>query len=42
MAEARLSFKELSITILIQYFPFLKWIHILRKGKKNCIKIVIL
>jgi hypothetical protein len=24
MAEARLSFKELSITILIQYFPFLK------------------
>jgi hypothetical protein len=31
MAEARLSFEELSIAILIQFFPFLKCVYILRK-----------
>jgi hypothetical protein len=28
MAEARLSFKEVSNTILIQFFPFLKCVYI--------------
>jgi hypothetical protein len=27
MAEARLSFEELSITVLTQFFPFLKFVH---------------
>jgi hypothetical protein len=40
MAEARLSFEDLNVTILIQFFfSFLKICIYFKKGK-NCIKIV--
>jgi hypothetical protein len=37
LAEARLSFEELSITILIQFLPFLKCVH-LRSPRTNVSK----
>jgi hypothetical protein len=33
MVEARLLFEELSSTILMQFFPFLKCVYFLRKEK---------